>query len=354
LITVLACGGVLYYFLVLWMKPGNISVVAIPSDVKVYLDGKEQPGSGTPMTIRSLKPGPYIVSVAKPGYERWTKTAEVKPGETIRLAPQLEPLATATIELRSAPPGGEAYLDGRKLEGATPLKITQVTPGRHRLEIRMPPYQPWIHEFEVRPDQVLKLHGALLPAEVAVHVKSTPRAEVVLIRDGKRETMGMAPVTLRLDPKLTYTVAVEKDGYKAWQRPVTFGGGDEPVNLHAVLEREVAEVVRPTPPPRPRPRPRPEPRDTPRPRPRPKPTPPPPPRPVGTGTLLINSNPWTRIFIDGRDTGLTTPQTSIPLPAGRHVITLRNPKFGVDVSFPVEIEANKRKKVIKRNLLKTP
>ena len=82
LIAVLGCGGALYYFLVLGMKPGNVTVVAIPADVKVFLDGKEQPGNGTPHTIRSLKPGPYIVSVFKTGYKRWTKTVEVKPGGT--------------------------------------------------------------------------------------------------------------------------------------------------------------------------------------------------------------------------------------------------------------------------------
>ena len=345
LIAMLACGGVLYYFLVLGMKPGNVSVVAIPSDVVVYLDGKLQPGN-TPLTIRSLKPGPYIVSVSKPGFQRWTKTVEVKPGETIRLTPQLEALTTASVELRTTPSGGDVYLDGRKLEGETPMKITQVTPGKHRLEVRKPPYQPWVHEFEAQPDQVLRLTGKLLPSEVAVAVKTTPRAEVFLVRDGKRESMGLSPVTMRLDPKFSYMVAVEKEGYKAWQRPVSFDG-DGPIELQAVLAREVdsrPHIIRPRPPrptpPRPRP---PEPRV-------PDPLRPRPPRPVGMGTLLINSNPWTKIIIDGTDTGLTTPQRSIPLSAGRHVITLRNPKFNIDISFPVAIQAGQQTKVIKRNL----
>jgi hypothetical protein len=357
LIAVLACGGALYYFLVMGMKPGNVTVIAIPSDVKVYLDGKEQPGAGTPLTIRSLKPGPYIVSVFKPGYERWTKTVEVTPGETIRLSPQLEPLATATIELRTTPSGGEAYLDGRKLQGVTPMKITQVTPGKHRIEVRKPPYQPWVHTFEAQPEEVLKLNGRLLPAEVAVLVRARPKAEVFLIRDGKRESMGLSPVTLRLDPKFSYLVAVEKEGYKPWRRPITFKG-DGPVEMEAALEKEEPAPRPPTvrhPRPRP-PRPRPPSVVSPRP-PRPKPptpkppTPKPPtPKPAGMGTLMIGSKPWTRIIIDGKDTGLTTPQRSLPLPAGKHVVTLRNPKFDIDVSFQVVIKAGQRTKVIKRNL----
>ena len=64
---------------------------------------------------------------------------------------------------------------------------------------------------------------------------------------------------------------------------------------------------------------------------------------------MIGSNPWTHIVIDGRDTGLTTPKR-IPLPAGKHRVTLRNPKFGIDTSFNVMIRANAQTKVIKKDL----
>ena len=394
LIAVLVCGGALYYFLVLGMRPGNVMVVATPSDVTVYLDGKEQPGQGTPVTIRSLKPGPYILSVFKPGYARWTGTVDVKPGKTERVSLKLDAMASATIELRTAPSGGKAYLDGTVLDDVTPMRITQVTPGQHRLEVRKPPYQPWVLDFEVQPDQVLKLNGRLLPATVSVKVKSLPRAEVMLIRDGRTRKMGTSPVTFQLNPKLPYVVAVVKDGYEEWRRPVAFQGG-QPVEIRALLEKadgrkkpdedededgdgdrgkntgdKVDREPRPPNVRQPRPRPRlrrraaaqpkpraaaqPKPRAAAQPKPRaaaqPKPRVAAQPKPRGMGTLLINSNPWTRIIIDGKYTGLTTPQRSIPLPAGRHVVTLRNPAFGIDVDIPVVVRAGKRTKIIRRNL----
>jgi hypothetical protein len=177
---------------------------------------------------------------------------------------------------------------------------------------------------------------------------------VFLVHKGSRQRKGTSPAVLQLDPKETYIIEVEKKGYRLWSSPVNFEG-DGPVRLVAVLQQEKAErsrrpAVRPRVHHRPRShRPRREPPPAPKPVPPPRPEPPPQPR--GTGTLLINSNPWTRITIDGRDTGLTTPQRSIPLPAGRHTITLRNPKFRINISFSVTIQPNKRTKVIKKNLL---
>ncbi len=365
LLTTLICGGAIYYVMeVARKKPGEIFIQAHPKDVDVYLDGKKQSGSKTPLTIRSLVPGGYIVALEKVGFERWTESVEVNPGETVRLEAKLERQAMATIELRTTPRGGKAYLDGHELTGVTPLRITQVTPSKHRIEVSKPPYQPWIHEFEIQPEQVLRLYAKLLPREVVVQIKSNPQGEAFLIRDdGQREVIGPTPATLPLNPKYSYKVEVKAEGYQTWVQPSQFTG-DEPVRLEAVLKRINArtlpkERITPKPTPRPRPYPKPKPKhDTvavkppqPKPKPKPKPTPPPVPRPLAMGTLLVNSNPWTKIFIDGRDTGLTTPQKRIPLPAGRHSITLKNAKFNVNQVIQVTIRPGQPTKVI-RNFLK--
>ena len=65
----------------------------------------------------------------------------------------------------------------------------------------------------------------------------------------------------------------------------------------------------------------------------------PPPAGAKVGYLRLNSKPWTRISIDGKDTGLTTPQTKISLPPGKHTITLVNNPFGIKHTFTVTIVA---------------
>ncbi|MGE0790254.1 MAG: serine/threonine-protein kinase [Sandaracinaceae bacterium] len=43
----------------------------------------------------------------------------------------------------------------------------------------------------------------------------------------------------------------------------------------------------------------------------------------GAGTLTINTMPWARVFVDGRDTGRNTPVRNLRVPAGHHRIGLR-------------------------------
>jgi serine/threonine protein kinase len=361
LLTTALCGGVIYYFLVATKRPGSLSVVASPVDADLYLDGKKQPGV-SPFTVRSLKPGYYIVSVARPGYQRWTRTVEIRPREALRLSPKLEPMASATIELRTVPREAEAYLDGRKLSGQTPMRISQITPGRHKLEVRKATFQSWVHELDIHPDQVLQLNARLLPLEVAVRISSEPRAMAYLEQDGSSRELGLTPVEVRVTPstKVAYQVSVKKEGYRVWTRPLSFEGASPPV-LRAVLEKQEITRPAPVPPkkvvhvqPRPQPKPRPRPKVKVEPKKVVEEVEPPPhqpkpesPQPTGMGTLLINSNPATMIIIDGKETGLWVPQKKIPLPAGKHTITLRNPKFNIDESFPITIKPGQPTRVIK-------
>jgi hypothetical protein len=70
------------------------------------------------------------------------------------------------------------------------------------------------------------------------------------------------------------------------------------------------------------------------------------PQPRGEGTLVLNSDPWARILVDGRDTGVTTPTVEgLRLPAGRRRITLVNPGLELTYSFTVEV---RKDEVVKR------
>ena len=67
---------------------------------------------------------------------------------------------------------------------------------------------------------------------------------------------------------------------------------------------------------------------------------------AGDGTLMISSKPPCEITIDGTPTGLTTPQRSIALPAGRHKITLINDEKAIKKTFTVQIAAGATEKLI--------
>lgn len=64
------------------------------------------------------------------------------------------------------------------------------------------------------------------------------------------------------------------------------------------------------------------------------------------GTLKISTKPPCEIVIDGKHTGLTTPQRAISLPVGAHKVTLVNGEAGIKKTISVKIAADKPTTVI--------
>jgi hypothetical protein len=67
---------------------------------------------------------------------------------------------------------------------------------------------------------------------------------------------------------------------------------------------------------------------------------------AGEGKLKISSKPPCEIVIDGKPTGLVTPQLSIALAAGPHRITLVNREKDIKKTLSVQIAANSTEKII--------
>lgn len=70
-----------------------------------------------------------------------------------------------------------------------------------------------------------------------------------------------------------------------------------------------------------------------------------------SGTLAVSAKPPCQIYIDGRNTGLKTPQRSIQLTPGRHRITLINAEHRINRSFNVTIAAGKTSRLV-RDMMK--
>lgn len=58
---------------------------------------------------------------------------------------------------------------------------------------------------------------------------------------------------------------------------------------------------------------------------------------LATGTLRINSRPWSQVFVDDNLVG-NTPQMAIELKAGRHTVKLVNESLGLTNTFAVHLE----------------
>jgi hypothetical protein len=67
---------------------GNVQVASTP-DAQVYLDGEWQ--GETPLTIKNVPVGSYVITLSKEGYRDLRKTVYVKKDETARIAGELKP-----------------------------------------------------------------------------------------------------------------------------------------------------------------------------------------------------------------------------------------------------------------------
>jgi hypothetical protein len=268
--------------------------------------------------------------------------------------------AETGLDLIVNPPGVKVSLDGRPI-GKAPLQIRSLRPGEHFIEIEAPAgFFSKSETVTVSQDKADRVEIKLVAMEITGTFDSQPSgAEVVLIADGVSQSLGMAPVDAKIDPRKRYEVVFKKDGFATVTRPVEITG-----NTALSVVGTLAKARANTKPIIPggtglKPKPKPDPGTTvvvaPKPPienpvapkqddPKPKP-------PVvdsnATGTLLLSAKPPCNIFIDGRDTGKRTPQRNITLPVGKHRITLLNNELGIKESFNVKITADKATKALK-------
>ncbi len=116
-------------------------VETTPAGAKVFLDGEAQAGT-TPMEIELIPDVDYRLTVKLKDHATILKELKAKISEgTEKLAFALEP--SGVLAIVTSPPGATAVVDGREIEGVTPLTISDVPSGRPikiRVEIKgMPP-----------------------------------------------------------------------------------------------------------------------------------------------------------------------------------------------------------------------
>ncbi len=113
---------------------GTLDVRSEPPGASILIDGAAR-AEKTDAELRVRGDEEHIVEVALIGYRVWRERVEVKPGETTVLKVTLT-RAVARLDIRTTPPGAEAFLDGNPL-GVTPLeKDVLAAGGTHNLLLR--------------------------------------------------------------------------------------------------------------------------------------------------------------------------------------------------------------------------
>ncbi|HOX46104.1 MAG TPA: serine/threonine-protein kinase [Myxococcota bacterium] len=304
---------------------------------------------------------------------------------TYRLRSQAEALQAVgttppALELNTLPPTGvQVLLDGREVASATPVRFEDLEAGEHRLRVTRAGFEPFERRLTLEPNQRLVLEvflrpgggpaeatdggaagadaGALVAVEAgppegpdagapsaadagalavadagpappvapSLSVSSEPPGAKVLL-NGK--LVGQTPLELPGLKVGQVRLALELKGFKVHSEALRLAAGERK-QVAVSLQRKAAPPVKPD---------------------RPPPPPPPPPRKVEYGYLMANTRPWSKVFVDGADTGRETPippDKKLKLSAGKHKVTFETPG-GQRYDFEVDIVANETKKLIKK------
>ncbi|MBN1652880.1 MAG: protein kinase [Deltaproteobacteria bacterium] len=147
---------------------GIIHLTTLPKDAIVKLDNRVAFGSTSPFLISNVTPNvTHLLEVTRDGYEPWSLELVLKPGEVRQLDRVTLRPARSGFTLNSDPPGAKVFVDGVELAQQTPVEVTAIAPGPHRIRVLYSDdYYPWEIPVNIVSGTVLELPPAkLLPTE---------------------------------------------------------------------------------------------------------------------------------------------------------------------------------------------
>ena len=198
--------------------PSQIRVETKPAGALVYCDGTLHGGS--PALIPDLPPGDHIIIAEMDGYRSARETINVITGQRSTIQLELEQLSALAI-IHTEPSGAEVEIEGVS-RGTTPLLLTDLTPGKHRVKLTVQGFQPKEVELNAPDRTPVKLSVSLNSDSARLVINSRPTsAEVILNGIAK----GTTPVTLDRIPAGNVTLEIKAPGCTPYKQILTLAAG---------------------------------------------------------------------------------------------------------------------------------
>lgn len=201
--------------------------------------------------------------------------------------------AYATLSVVTEPPDAEVLLNGELLrsEGTKPAVTGRAQAGvEHTLVVRKDGFRESTTKVTLDKDETRDVTITLRARSAVLTVDGTPSGARVFV-DGRE--VGKLPAALATLGAGTYRVRVEQKCFETKEQTVTLGEFDKTVDFQLkTMPGACVAAARP---------------------------------PAGSavpGQLRLTSRPPARVFIDGVDTGRTTPLLNFPIAPGKHSIRL--------------------------------
>jgi TolB-like protein len=125
-------------------KVGRLRIITEPPQADIYLT--EHLKGQSPLLIDSINIGQYHLKIKKSGYIEFAQDIKIENLKETMLDISLQ--KPGPLKILSTPLEAEVYIDSLK-RGITPIVLTELSPGEHRIELRKDGYNSFIDKINL-------------------------------------------------------------------------------------------------------------------------------------------------------------------------------------------------------------
>lgn len=198
---------------------GTIYITSNPSGASVWIDDVKIDGV-TPLLVERQRVGEHKINVEK-GNLSALSVEQIQANVVNRVDLTLG-IAKGSINVFSIPLEAVVFIDGYKV-GVTPLTIDELKVGEHEIEIEKMDYVPYVEDFEVRRNEIVRIEVRLEKMSL-LSVLSVPSGALVNIDE---MYVGTTPIRkMKLNPG-RYDIRISKVNYEKYITVVELAAGTE-------------------------------------------------------------------------------------------------------------------------------
>lgn len=224
---------------------GELAISSSPEGAGVEIIGHPEASGKTPITLASLDPGMYKVTLSKAGYATETRTVEVASGNRTALDVRLTP-TRGYLTVAGTPTGAQILIDGRDSGKFSPAEFT-LDPAVHTVTVHKEGFLDTSTDIKLIAGQsvsyspTLKLAGRTDNIEVIgglkkvfgggkgqgmarMEIRTDPRGAQVVING--TQLSKTTPLEIQVEPG-NYDITLQKDGYKPTHTSVLAQANDK-------------------------------------------------------------------------------------------------------------------------------
>lgn len=218
---------------------GSLNIDSEPDGATVNLNGVEV--GSTPLQIEK-NGGLYQVEITHPNYVAASDAIEITNEQSEISRNYKLSLKTAFLKITLDPPGGDFFLNGKKIESSKWRQKRLAVPSTktNTLYYSKNGFLSETQKISLKPDQERNLSFQLKPELGKVNIQSQPKANVYI--DGA--IVGETPIILEL-MAIQHDVEIKKPGYRAVKKKVTPSpkmAQQITVSLQSELQARLAEA----------------------------------------------------------------------------------------------------------------